>query len=152
MLTDDRPPEIHFNYEENETKCRCRLCTGYQDARAAYETVKEQRGPHHRFCKCERCIIVKERFVDYLAALNRLETYSEMSYVLTAAPRPHPLSGECLGWTYGKTQDPSFRTRMWWALSSDQRTIRSWINDFQAEWGTHHGIPASVWAVSGLYL
>jgi hypothetical protein len=84
--------------------------------------------------------------------LNRLEIYSELSYVLTAVPRQHPLSGECLDWTYDKILDPSYRGHMWWALNSDRRTLRSWIDDFQKDWGARHGLPATVWAVSGIYV
>jgi hypothetical protein len=152
MLMADRPTADHYDYELNEVVCRCRLCTDYQQAKTAYETVKQQRGRHHRFCRCEACTAAKSRFVDYLAALNRLEIYSEMSYVLSSAPRPHPLSGVCLDWTYNKILDPDYRGLTWWALSSDRRTLRSWIDDFQKDWGARNGLPATVWAVSGLYV
>jgi hypothetical protein len=135
MLMADRPTADHYDYEVNEVVCRCRLCTDYQQAKTAYETVKQQRGRHHRFCRCEACTAAKSRFVDYLAALNRLEIYSEMSYVLASAPRQHPLSGECLQWAYTKILDPDYRGLTWWALSSDRRTLRSWIDDFQKDWG-----------------
>ena len=89
------PPIVHFNYDETEA-CQCRLCTGFRQARLAYETVKEKRGRHHRFCRCEACSAVKERFVDLLAASNQQEIYSELSYILTATPKPHKLAAECL--------------------------------------------------------
>jgi len=151
MPTEGSPPLVHFNYERTETACRCNLCTGYRQAREMYKELKGARGRHHRFCRCKACTSVKDRFVDYLAAQNRLEVYSEMSYVLTATPKPHHLAADCLRWLYSKTQDPEFRDQLWWALSSDNRTLRTWMGDFQKEWGAQHGLPAGVWAVSGLY-
>lgn len=152
MLATTNPPLIHFNYSETETKCGCSLCTRYRDARTSYETVREQRGRHHRFCRCAACASAKDRFVDYLAAQNRLEIYSELSYVLTSTDKPHPLAAECLRWVYGKIEDPDYRSHIWWALSSDRRLMKSWIEDFQLDWGAKHGVPANVWAVSGLCL
>lgn len=139
------PPLAHWDYDD---ACPCSLCMGYQRAKAAY---KAARAGHHRCCYCDLCRERKARFVDYLAAGNQREVYSEVSFTLGfRKDPPHKLAGECLHWLYDRIIDPGYRDEWWWALSGDQREIRSWVEDFQMDWGAQHGLPVQVWAVSGL--
>lgn len=150
MLLADSPPASHFDYDETEASCRCRLCDGYRRAKADYETVKVLRARHHRFCRCTSCSAHRDLFVTYLAASNQREVYSELSFSLVSVPRPHQLAGECLKWVYSRIIDPDYKNTLWWALTSDRRLLRTWIEDFQVDWGAQHGLPAQVWAVSGI--
>lgn len=88
--------------------------------------------------------------MDYLAAANRRETYIEVSFTLASRKKTHPLTRECLNWLHGRITDPDYHDNLWWALNGDQREIRSWIEDFQMDWGAQHALPVEVWAVSGL--
>jgi hypothetical protein len=146
----DRPDVLHFDYEETEADCHCRLCNDYRQAKAEYETIKALRAKHHRFCRCASCSTHRDLFVAYLAAANKREVYSELSYLLVSPPKPSRLAGECLNWVYTKIVDPAYHNTLWWALSSDRRMLRTWITDFQSEWGSQRGLPTHVWAVSGL--
>jgi hypothetical protein len=152
MQLTDHPPIIHFNYDETDASCRCSLCTGFRAAKIQYESVRRERAKHHRYCKCDDCAVHKQSLYTYLAASNKREIYSELSYVLMSKDKPHRLAVKCLQWAYEKILDPDFRNTRWWALNSDQRLLRRWMEDFQDEWGARNGVPAGFWAVSGLYL
>jgi hypothetical protein len=151
MLLTDAPPTIHFNYDEMDLACRCQLCTGFIEAKTLYEATKDDRAKHHRYCRCDSCVGHKERLLAFLAASNKREIYSEISYALMAAPEPHTLAAACLRWLYEKILDPDYHNTSWWALQADRRLLRSWIEDFQHSWERENMVPASFWAASGLY-
>lgn len=132
MPWSDEPPIEHFNYDVMDVDCRCRLCDDYRQAKQTYEGTKRERSRHSRFCRCEHCIGHRDRLVDFLAASNRRETYSELSFILASGPVPHRQARECLRWFYGLATDADYNTRTWWALNSPQCTLSKWMELFEA--------------------
>lgn len=133
MSSPDFPPIVHFDYDETEANCRCRLCDDYRQAKIVYQAARVERSKHHRVCKCEMCAHHLSSLMQHLAASNKREVYSELSFVLAWGPSPDPRAGECLRWFYGRAFDLDYRKPMWWAISSGHRTLRAWINAFENE-------------------
>lgn len=134
MLSCDEPPIEHFDYDQTEATCRCRLCDGYRQAKLKYEAARLERSKHHRMCQCEICTGHHASHLAFLAASNQREVYSEMSFVLAYGPTPHRLAGQCLHWLYGKMLDPDYGNLWWWAMYSSRRALRTWIEDFEKDW------------------
>lgn len=138
----NKPPIVHFNYDDLDENCHCALCSEYRSTVAHYIQRRRDTRKHSAECDCFMCVSKQAAILEMRVASNKRDIYSELSYLTSA----HRLGAEFLRWVYARMTDESFRGPEWWANDSMRLSLRAWMD----EWHRHR-LPQEVWAVSGLY-
>lgn len=153
MLICDSPPLEHFDYDELEdenSQCGCVLCTAYRDSLAEFTYYSAICSRHKRTCKCTYCKERNSSQIVHMAALNKRDTYSELSFVVNRrmdeSAHTHLVGTQFLQWIYNRMIDKAWKTEGWWAIQASNFTLQDWIEQWQLAY-----LPRALWEVSGIY-
>lgn len=116
------PGPIHFNYDELDIDCKCRLCSDYFDAREVHQYLAAETVDHKWRCGCAMCKEKRKAYMTLLATANKRDLYSELSFL---AHDKRDGDGFLL-WTLDKVTS-RYKGMGWWANHSAKLTLGHWI-------------------------
>lgn len=120
-------PRQHFNYDDVDVFCRCRLCLEYFDATQDFAYFLAMTEGHRWHCDCYLCGQKRQYHQISLASGSRRDLYCELSFLT----HEHPFAPQFLGWILKLVWDANFKTDSWWANHSQKRPLKVWMDDWQ---------------------
>lgn len=117
------PAKLHWNYDELTARnCQCELCCDWRYKRKAFREAYMAIFGHHRSCMCRGCKQCRQAGNAYYAAVNRLNTFSELSYLT----RNEPYADGFFRWFSSEIKEDRY-TDAWWQNKGDTRPLRAWL-------------------------
>lgn len=139
-------PIEHFNYDDLDEHCECPLCLAYREAQRVDAEIRESSVGHRPDCHCTSCQNRKDAHIGLLAATNKRDIYSELSYLACKSK----YQSDFMRWIGIRVLAPDFPrakiSTMWWAYQAANHSLRWWAD----EW-LRANIPQELWRSSGFY-
>ena len=125
-------PVQHFDYtvmDQRPGACFCKLCKDFRATRARATKLEVDTADHPQRCRCNTCR--EKRSVQFaaLAASNRRDTYSELTYLANEMPWRDTF----LLWAFKRIAFPTDiqkKSNHWWQRSVEQKSLGSWLEDW----------------------
>lgn len=137
MAVNNMPPLVHYDYEAlEEIPCTCSLCTGYRSAlTACRESVPATEG--HKFrCRCKACRARKTAERARLAASNRRDTYSELSWISAQ----YKWRETFLRWAAARICRDDWKPSLWWCRDGERLSLGSWLESWLEDDATEENL------------
>lgn len=118
-------PLEHSDYSYTDADCCCEICTDWRQKLEVIQAALKTTDGHRRNCYCDNCKKMRKAKAAYLAALNRRDFYSEMSW--HAGHYTSGLAIEMMNWVHDQL---SSKTDGWWYVASSRVMVGDWLDKF----------------------
>lgn len=116
-------PLNHSDYSQIDSDCDCQICRNWREKLQILNQSLSRVSGHHKSCFCNNCVVMWRDRTSYLAALNRRDLYSEMSWYSEDRPDGSAL----MKWITEQIHDYSDK---WWSERGGKITIGEWMERF----------------------